>query len=167
MMVAMMLPSAAPMVLLFATIERRRHGVSPFHATALFITAYLIVWSAFSLAATLLQWRLDSLAQLTPMLATTNAVIAGVVLIAAGAYQFTPVKQACLRGCRSPIEFISRYWSRGPFGIGLLHGLYCLGCCWMLLLLLFVGGAMNLICVALITAFILAEKIVPHGKWVS
>src|SRR5919106_531964 len=100
MMVAMMLPSAAPMVLLFATLERRRHAASPFWATTLFASAYLVVWSGFSLAATVFQWQLDRLAQLTPMLATTNAVLAAIVLIAAGAYQFTPLKQACLRGCR-------------------------------------------------------------------
>jgi len=167
MMVGMMMPSAAPMVLLFATLERRRHGVSPFRATALFAVSYLVVWSGFSLAATVFQWQLDKLAQLTPMLASRNAVLAAVVLILAGVYQFTPLKQACLRRCRSPIEFIGHYWSRGPFGIGLFHGLYCLGCCWMLMVLLFVGGAMNLIWVALITAFILAEKIGPHGKWIG
>jgi predicted metal-binding membrane protein len=167
MMVAMMLPSAAPMVLLFATVERRRHGVTPFRATALFASAYLIVWAVFSLVSTVFQWQLDRFAQLTPMLATANALVAAIVLITAGVYQFTPLKQACLRGCRSPIEFVSRYWNRGPFGIGLVHGLYCLGCCWMLMLLLFVGGAMNLLWVALIAAFIFAEKIAPHGKWVS
>lgn len=167
MMVAMMLPSAAPMVLLFATIERRRRAASPFPATASFAAAYLVVWTGFSLIATLLQWQLDRLAQLTPMLATVNIVLAAAVLVAAGVYQFTPLKQACLRGCRSPIEFISAHWSRGPFGMGLLHGLYCLGCCWMLMLLLFVGGVMNLLWVAAIAAFVLVEKIIPQGKWVS
>jgi predicted metal-binding membrane protein len=167
MMVAMMLPSAAPMVLLFAVIERRRRAVPPFPATALFAGAYVLVWAAFSLAATALQWQLDRLALLTPMIATVNATVAATTLIAAGIYQFTPLKQACLRGCRSPLEFISRYWHRGPFGIGLLHGLYCLGCCWMLMLVLFVGGVMNLVCVALIAGVVLIEKLTPQGKWVG
>jgi len=167
MMVAMMLPSATPMVLLFATEERRRNGASPLRTTTLFASAYLLIWTGFSLVATVLQWQLDRFAQLTPMLAVANVVFAAIVLIAAGIYQFTPMKQACLRGCRSPIEFISRYWSRGPFGIGILHGLYCLGCCWMLMLLLFAGGVMNLLWVALIAAFVLLEKIVPYGKRVS
>ncbi|HEU5017886.1 MAG TPA: DUF2182 domain-containing protein [Pseudolabrys sp.] len=167
MMVAMMLPSAAPMVLLFATIERRRRAASPFRATASFASAYVAVWMSFSVAATVLQWQLDRLALLTPMIATANSVIASIALIAAGGYQFTPLKQACLRGCRSPIEFVCRYWNRGPFGIGLLHGLYCLGCCWMLMLVLFVGGVANLVCVALIASVVLVEKAVPQGKRVS
>lgn len=167
MMVAMMLPSAAPMVLLFATIERQRRETSPFLGTTRFALAYVAVWIGFSFIATLLQWQLDRLAQLTPVIATTNATLAAAVLIAAGVYQFTPLKQACLQGCRSPLEFISQYWARGPFGIGLLHGLYCLGCCWMLMLLLFVGGAMNLIWVALIAVFVLTEKTAPQGKWIG
>jgi predicted metal-binding membrane protein len=167
MMVAMMLPSAAPMVLLFATIERRRRAVSPFPATASFASAYVTVWMIFSIAATVFQWQLDRLALLTPVIATANSVIASIALIAAGAYQFTPLKQACLRRCRSPLEFISRHWRRGPFGIGLLHGLYCLGCCWMLMLVLFVGGVMNLACVALIASVVLIEKLMPQGQWVG
>jgi predicted metal-binding membrane protein len=100
-------------------------------------------------------------------MATTSALLSAVALIATGAYQFTPWKQACLRNCRSPLEFITGYWDRGPFGIGLRHGIYCVGCCWMLMLLLFVGGVMNLLWVALIAAFILAEKTVPRGAWLS
>jgi predicted metal-binding membrane protein len=167
MMVAMMLPSAAPMILLFATIERRRHQTAPFVATAIFSAAYLVVWSAFSVAATLLQWMLDRWAVLSPTMATTSGLIAGAVLIAAGIYQFTPLKQACLRGCRSPLEFISRYWSSGPFGIGLRHGFYCVGCCWVLMLLLFVSGVMNLIWVAVIAVFIWIEKVAPRGPWLG
>jgi predicted metal-binding membrane protein len=167
MMVAMMLPSAAPVILLFASIERRRRQTSPFAATAIFAAAYVVVWSAFSIAATLLQWTLDRWALLSPAMATTSGLMAGAVLIAAGLYQFTPLKQACLRSCRSPLEFISRYWNSGPFGIGLRHGLYCVGCCWMVMVLLFVGGIMNLIWVALIAAFILAEKAAPQGQWLG
>jgi len=167
MMVAMMLPSAAPMILLFATVERRRGGGSPFLATALFAAAYIIVWLGFSIIATLLQWQLDRLTLLSPAMASTSALLAAIVLIVAGLYQFTPLKQACLRGCRSPLEFITRYWNRGPFGIGLRHGIYCVGCCWMVMLLLFVGGIMNLLWVAAIAAFILIEKVMPRGEWIS
>jgi predicted metal-binding membrane protein len=167
MMAAMMLPGAAPMILLFATIERRRRGASPFPAATIFAAAYVVVWAGFSVIAVLLQWQLDRLAMLSPATAATSVVLSALVFIAIGAYQFTPWKQACLRHCRSPLEFISRYWSRGPFGIGLRHGIYCVGCCWMLMLLLFVGGVMNLLWVALIAAFVLAEKTVPRGEWLS
>ncbi|HEX9835948.1 MAG TPA: DUF2182 domain-containing protein [Alphaproteobacteria bacterium] len=165
MMFAMMLPSAAPMVLLFATIERRRHEASPYLAIATFAAAYVLVWSGFSVAATGLQWLLDRLALLSPTMSTTNAILGGAVSIAAGIYQFTPLKRACLRSCRSPLEFLSRYWSSGPFGIGLRHGLYCVGCCWMIMLLLFVGGIMNVTWIALIAAFVLVEKLFPRGEW--
>jgi predicted metal-binding membrane protein len=161
MMVAMMLPSAAPMILLFSTIERRRRQVSPFPATAFFVVGYLAVWAAFSIAATALQWGLEQLAFLSPMMRSTNALFAATVLIAAGIYQFTPLKRACLRRCRSPLEFITQHWKRGPFRMGLWHGSYCVGCCWMLMLLLFVGGVMNMVWVALIAMFILAEKLMP------
>jgi predicted metal-binding membrane protein len=167
MMVAMMLPSAAPMILLFAAIERRRRDRSPLPATILFSAAYMVVWIGFSIAATLLQWQLEVAALLSPAMASANALFAAVVLIAAGIYQFTPLKQACLRGCRSPLEFISRFWSSGAFLMGLRHGLYCVGCCWMLMLLLFVGGVMNLLWVALLAAFVLAEKIAPRAQWLS
>jgi predicted metal-binding membrane protein len=167
MMVAMMLPSATPMVLLFATIERRRRAVSPFPATAQFALAYLVLWSSFGLLATALQWQLDRLVLLTPTMAVTGTVVTGILLLAAGLYQFTPLKQACLRGCRSPLEFLSQHWHRGPFGLGLTHGLYCIGCCWMLMLLLFVVGVTNLRWVAIIAAFILVEKVAPRGNWVG
>ena len=167
MMAAMMLPSAAPMILLFATIERRRRETSPFPATTIFATAYVAVWIGFSVAATLLQWQLDHLAMLSPAISVTSALLSAIVLIAIGAYQFTPWKQACLRNCRSPLEFITWHWNRGPFGMGFRHGIYCVGCCWMLMLLLFVGGVMNLLWVLLIAAFILAEKTVPRGEWLS
>jgi predicted metal-binding membrane protein len=167
MMVAMMLPSAAPMILLFATIERRRGAGSPLAATAAFAASYVVVWIGFSVAATALQWQLDRLALLSPEMASSNTLITASILIGVGLYQFTPWKHACLRGCRSPLEFISRYWGSGPFGIGLRHGLYCVGCCFMLMLLLFVAGIMNLLWVAVIAAFVLAEKIAPRGAWLS
>lgn len=167
MMVAMMLPSAAPTILLFATIERRRSEVDPFPAVATFAAGYVLVWTGFSVAATVLQWQLDRLRLLSPHFSVASALLSGFILIAAGAYQFTPWKQACLRNCRSPLEFISANWSHGPFGIGWRHGLYCVGCCWMLMLLLFVGGVMNMLWVALIALFVLAEKTVPKAEWVS
>ena len=167
MMAAMMLPSAAPMILLFATIERRRRGASPFAATAIFAAAYVVVWTGFSVTAVFLQWQLDRLTMLSPTMAATSALLSAIALIAIGAYQFTPWKQACLRHCRSPLEFITWHWSHGPFGMGLRHGLYCVGCCWMLMLLLFVGGVMNLLWVALVAAFILAEKTMPRAEWLS
>jgi predicted metal-binding membrane protein len=166
MMVAMMLPSAAPMILLFGTIERRRGG-SPFWATTVFASAYLMVWAGFGLAATLLQWQIARMGLLSSAMASTSRLFAGLVLIGAGIYQFTPLKQSCLRNCRSPLEFITQYWSKGPFGIGLRHGAYCLGCCWMLMLLLFIGGIMNLLWIALIAAFVFAEKVLPRGEWLS
>jgi predicted metal-binding membrane protein len=167
MMVAMMLPSAAPVILLFSTIERRRRHVSPFPAIASFVLGYFAIWAAFSIVATTLQWGLERFALVSSMVASANAVFAAIVLIAAGIYQFTPLKQACLRRCRSPLEFITQHWKRGPFRIGLWHGSYCVGCCWMLMLLLFVGGMMNLLWVALIAMFILAEKLAPRGEWVG
>lgn len=167
MMAAMMLPSAAPMILLFATIERRRRGTSPFPATTIFAAAYFVVWIGFSVAATVLQWQLDRLAMLSPTMAAASPLLSAIALIAIGTYQFTPWKHACLRNCRSPLEFITEYWTRGPFGIGIRHGIYCVGCCWMLMLLLFVGGVMNLLWLALITVFILAEKTMPGGECLS
>jgi len=168
MMLAMMLPSAAPMILLFATIERRRRRhASPFPAVTTFAMSYVIAWMGFSVAATLLQWQLDRLALLLPTTPSANALLAAIILIVVGLYQFTPLKQACLRGCRSPLELIMRYWSRGPFGIGIRHGILCVGCCWMLVLLLFIGGVMNLVWVGLIAAFILGEKIAPRVHWLS
>lgn len=167
MMVAMMLPSAAPMILLYATLERRRRNTSPFWATTIFTAAYVSVWIVFSIVATLLQWQLDRLTVLSPAMTGPSIPLTASVLIAIGLYQFTPLKNACLRGCRSPLEFIMLYWGRPAFDIGLRHGVYCVGCCWMVMLLLFVGGMMNILWVALIAGFILAEKTFPRGEWLS
>jgi predicted metal-binding membrane protein len=170
MMVAMMLPSAAPVTLLVATIARKRAeaggrvGVS----TALFVTGYLGVWIAFSAVATLLQWQLDRAGLLLPALALASAAAAGIVLIAAGIYQWTPFKQACLRHCRSPFEFLMFHWRGGAGGAvssGVRHGLFCLGCCWMLMALLFVGGIMNIAWIAGIALLVLIEKVAPWGGW--
>ena len=146
MMTAMMLPSAAPMILLFATINRRRSGTSTPYATGLFALAYLSLWAAFSLAATWAQWGLEHARLLSATMATASTSLAGAVFLLAGVYQLTPLKQACRRRCRSPLEFLSHYWQGGALGafrMRLRHGLFCLGCCWAMMALLFVGGLMN------------------------
>jgi predicted metal-binding membrane protein len=171
MMVAMMLPSAAPMILLFAAIGRKRpEGGPPIRATGLFVFGYLVVWAAFSIAATAAQWGLQQAALLSPAMATGSATAAGALLLLAGVYQLTPLKQACLRQCRSPLEFLTRFWqagSAGAVGMGVRHGLLCLGCCWAMMALLFVGGVMNLLWVAALTLFVLLEKILPGGRFVG
>ena len=171
MMAAMMLPSAAPMILFFDTIARRRRDRSGSAvASGSFVSGYVAVWAAFSLAAAALQFGLESAALLSPMMHTTNAALAGAVLIVAGLYQWTPLKQSCLRRCRSPLEFVMTHWRDGPRGafvMGVRHGAYCLGCCWMLMLLLFVGGVMNLAWIAGLALFVLVEKLAPAGHWLG
>lgn len=171
MMAAMMLPSAAPMILLYATIARRRsERGEPATASGAFAFGYLAVWATFSLAAVALQFGLERAALLSPMMETTSIALAGTVLIAAGLYQWTPLKQACLRHCRSPLDFIMTHWrsgARGAFLMGLRHGAVCVGCCWLLMLLLFVGGVMNFAWIAGIALFLLAEKLLPAGHWIS
>jgi predicted metal-binding membrane protein len=171
MMASMMLPSAAPMILLFGTIARRRQAAGSTAAgVGLFGLGYILVWAGFSLVAVGLQFGLDQAALLSPMMSTTSASLAGVVLIAAGSYQWTPLKQACLRRCRSPLEFLMTEWrvgARGALVMGLRHGAFCLGCCWMLMLLLFVGGIMNVAWLAGIALFVLVEKVAPAGHWMG
>jgi predicted metal-binding membrane protein len=172
MMVAMMLPSAAPAVLLVSAIADDRLANSNLvPATAiLFASGYLLVWCGFALAATVLQWGLDRLGLLSETMAISNAILASTVLIAAGVYQWTPLKDACLRHCRSPAESLIRHWHRGTFGavrVGIRHGLFCLGCCWMLMTLLFVGGLMNFAWVGAIALFVLLEKTLSWGGWMS
>jgi predicted metal-binding membrane protein len=172
MMIGMMLPSAAPMILTFAAIgNRRRSRGQPYVPTILFTAGYLLAWGCFSVAATLAQWGLEQAALFSPMdMATTSPVLGGLLFIAAGLYQATPLKQACLRLCRSPFDFVVNHWRDGAGGalrMGFAHGLYCLGCCWILMLLLFVGGVMNLVWVAVLTAVVLIEKLLPPGRWFS
>jgi len=167
MMAAMMLPSAAPMILLVATVERRRRErASPAVPTAIFAAGYLVVWTAFSAAAAVAQWGLHQAALLSPMMASTSPVLGGLLLVAAGIYQWLPVKSACLSRCRSPVGFLGSEWREGRAGalvMGLRHGLFCLGCCWALMTLLFVAGVMNLLWVAAIAALVLVEKLAPGG----
>src|SRR5438105_1953924 len=166
MMTAMMLPSAAPMILLFATINRRRSETGTPYATGLFALAYWALWAAFSIGATGAQWGLEHARRLSPTMATTRAAQAGAVFLLSGVYQVTPLKQACLRRCRSPLEFLSHTWQGGALGafrMGLRHRLFCLGCCWAIMALLFVAGLMNVLWIAALALFVLAEKVVPSG----
>ncbi len=169
MMAAMMLPSAAPMLLLYDKISQKRGepGKTP-ASTGLFGLGYIAVWAAFSIAAVAIQYGLDKARLLSPTMETTSVALAGALLTVAGLYQWTPQKQACLRRCRSPLEFIMTEWrggQRGAFTMGLRHGAFCLGCCWALMLLLFVGGLMNFLWIGGIATFVLVEKIAPAGHW--
>lgn len=171
MMVAMMLPSAAPMILLFATVNRKQRETGHLHvATSIFALGYLAAWAGFSLVAVVLQWGFEQTGILSPMLVGTNVIFGGVLLLAAGVYQLTPIKHACLRHCRSPLAFLSTHWRRGVRGalrMGLEHGAFCVGCCWFLMGLLFFGGVMNLYWIAGLGLFVLFEKIVPAGHWLG
>ena len=171
MMVAMMVPTASPMILTFATINRRRAASSAVAVpTAIFLGGYLVIWSGFSLGATALQWALQSAALLAPATLTVTPFVGGVLLIAAGLYQITPLKYACLARCQSPLGFILAEWregARGAFVMGVRHGAFCVGCCWALMALLFFAGVMNLLWVAAIAAFVLVEKLTPPGRLVS
>jgi predicted metal-binding membrane protein len=171
MMVAMMVPSAAPMVLMFSTVNRRRHEQRrPFVPTGAFLLGYLVVWAGFSALATFAQWGLHTAALLSPMMVSTSSILGGVLLLVAGIFQWTPLKHVCLTHCRSPVGFFMTEWREGTGGaliMGLRHGSYCAGCCWTLMALLFVAGVMNLLWVAIIAVFVLIEKVAPAGRWVS
>ena len=170
MMVGMMTASAAPMLLLFAGAHAGREKRGMPLAVLLFGLGYVAVWVGFSAGAALLQWALHEAAMLTPAMAAASPRLAGAILVAAGAYQLTPVKDACLTACRSPLGFLMTSWrdgAMGAFRMGLRHGTYCLGCCWALMCVLFVVGVMNLIWVAALTVFVLVEKIGPAGALVA
>ena len=171
MMVAMMVPSAAPMVLAFTGINRRRRQQgNPFVPTSVFLSGYLAVWVGFSVVATLAQLCLSLSFLLSPMMASANPVFGAILLLAAGAFQLSPFKGACLRHCRTPMSFITNDWREGRRGallMGLHHGAYCLGCCWALMGLLFLLGVMNLVWIAALAGFVLVEKVVPRGAWVG
>jgi len=171
MMVAMMLPSASPTILLFAKISRKqREAGKPFAPASAFTLGYLLVWGLFSTAAAGLQWGLERSGLLSMMMESTSLFLSGVILIAAGLWQLTPLKLACLRHCRSPLHFVTHGFRPGLQGavrMGMAHGLYCLGCCWFLMLLLFYGGVMNLYWILGLAVYVLIEKIAPAGEWVS
>jgi predicted metal-binding membrane protein len=167
MMAGMMLPSAVPMLLLYANADRQRAGAASSHARVYALAAgYLLVWVVFSVLVTLLQWMLSGMLAMTPMMEATPRV-AAILLMTAGIYQLSPLKAACLRVCRSPLSFIAQHWrggAGGAFRMGADHGVYCLGCCWALMLLLFAGGVMNLAVIAALTAAVLVEKLAPFGE---
>jgi len=168
MMVAMMIPSAAPMILTFALVNRRRREQSrPFIPSSLFVLGYLAVWSVFGIAAAAGQWVLHGAALLSPLMKTRSAVVGGVLLIAAGVFQWTPWKRACLSQCSAPLGFLLNHWREGKRGalvMGVQHGAFCTGCCGLLMALLFVAGVMNMWWVAALTVLVLLEKAVPHGR---
>jgi predicted metal-binding membrane protein len=175
MMIAMMTPSAAPAILLFARVHRQAAasgGVAETMApTGPFAGGYLAVWLAFSVAATALYWLLTQAGLASDAtMASQSRWLSGGVLIAAGLYQLSPLKGVCLSHCRAPASFLSRHWrpgAGGAFRLGVLHGAYCVGCCWLLMALLFVGGVMNLAWIAAIAVLVLAEKAAPGGRWLS
>lgn len=171
MMVAMMLPSAAPMLLLFARVNRRDKAAgAPFGPTGSFAAGYLMAWGGFSIVAVVLQWLLESARLMSPMLETTNVWLGAAILAAAGLWQLTPMKTVCLRHCRTPLGFLIGSWRPGRLGalrMGLEHGAFCLGCCWFLMALLFFGGVMNLYWIAGLAFFVLLEKTIPYGHWLG
>jgi predicted metal-binding membrane protein len=170
MMVAMMLPSAAPMLLLFAATQRERATRGEPATVLAFAGGYVLVWGGFSVAAAALQAALQQSMLLSSDLAMTGGWLPAAVLALAGVYQLTPLKSACLVRCRSPLGFLLSRWRDGAGGalaMGLRHGAFCLGCCWALMTLLFVGGVMNVVWVAALAIVVLAEKALPHGLWLA
>jgi len=171
MMVAMMLPSAAPIILLAAELNRRsRAERAPFGATGAFAGGYLLVWLFFSIVAVAAQYALQAGGLLSPMMQGTSKYLTGSLLFAAGLWQLTPVKRACLRHCRSPVEFLTscrRSGNKGALHMGAAHGIYCVGCCWILMALLFAGGVMNPYWIVALTLYVLLEKLFPRGEGIA
>ena len=171
MMIAMMLPSASPVILLASGINNRsRSNGQPYGSAFSFATGYLMAWAGFSIVAVGIQWWLGASELITGMLQSRNSLLSALILIVAGAWQFTPWKMACLRHCRGPVEFLTRHRRPGNIGafvMGAHHGLYCLGCCWFLMALLFVGGVMNLIWIAGLAIYVWIEKVLPGGPVVA
>lgn len=170
MMVGMMTASATPLIVLFTAMHRGRGAQRAPRVVFAFTAGYLVVWTAFSAGAALAQWVLHQTAMLSPAMTTSSARLSSAILIAAGVYQLTPFKGACLTHCRSPLGFLMSHWRNGTAGalrMGMEHGTYCLGCCWALMSVLFVVGVMNLLWVAAMTVFVLVEKIGPGGAFVA
>lgn len=171
MMVGMMTPSVAPMVLLYQRVAQQANSAGHSFAPAgWFFCGYLAAWVLFAAMATLAQWGLESLALLSPMMDGTSNIFGGAVLLLAGIYQWLPLKDACLSRCRAPLWFVQQHGgfqesAQGSLRLGFLHGLYCIGCCWALMALLFVGGVMNLLWIAAIMLLVLLEKILPGARW--
>ena len=172
MMVAMMIPSATPTILIYAMVNRNRKQNSlAYVSTSIFLSGYLIAWIAFSLVATVVNWAIHTQGLLTGMMgASTSNILGASLLIVAGIFQWTPFKYACLNHCRTPRGFIMTEWKEGKLGaikMGLKHASYCVACCWLLMALLFVLGVMNLLWIGALAAFVLLEKLLPQGIWVS
>jgi len=171
MMIGMMVPSAAPMILTYDTLhQKQRGGQRAFLPVAMFLLGYLLLWGIFSAVATLAEWALVSAALLSPQMASTSPPLGGALLIVTGVFQWSPLKHACLSRCRTPLGFLLNEWREGVFGalaMGVRHGYYCVGCCSLLMALLFVAGIMNLLWVAIIAAFVLIEKVAPAYGWIS
>jgi len=166
MMTAMMLPSAVPMVLIFARLSRRTGWAT----TWVFVGAYILMWSGFGALAASAQWALQAAGLVSPMAMSVSSALTAALLIAAGAFQFTPLKSTCLTRCRSPIAFLMAEWRKGlngAFIMGVRHGIYCVGCCWALMALLFVFGVMNPPYVAALSLSVALEKLTPGGEWIA
>jgi predicted metal-binding membrane protein len=169
MMVGMMTPSAMPMILMYARVGRQTEAQgTPLTATVWFAAGYFLVWIAFALLATLVQWSLERTALLDPWMASTSNVFGAFVFVAAGTYQWTRLKEVCLTQCQRPFAFLMRQGgfrrdAPGSLVLGLRHGAYCFGCCWALTALLFVGGVMNVLWIVVLTLLILLKKIIPLG----
>ncbi|MBV1786661.1 DUF2182 domain-containing protein [Marinobacterium sp. D7] len=166
MMVAMMLPSATPMILTYARVQSRQ-GLNNTSSLTLFVAGYLLVWSVFSLVAAMLQTLAYNLGLLASLMGATGKSAGGVLMIVAGLYQWSSLKDACLTQCQTPLGFLLKEWRSGRGGallMGVKHGAICVGCCWALMLLMFAGGVMNLAWMAALTVYMLAEKVVPHGR---
>jgi predicted metal-binding membrane protein len=171
MMIAMMVPSAAPTVLLYAAVKRGKDDASgPVLEGWMFLSGYLLIWAGFSLMAVLAQGVLEHFGLLSMAMASTSRALGGIILLAAGLYQFTPLKRACLRYCQSPLLFLSSFWRAGAAGalrMGTRHGTYCVGCCWFLMALLFVSGVMNFVWIIGIALYVASEKLLPFGDKLS
>ncbi len=171
MMIGMMVPSAMPMILVHARVQRKRHPEENLLSrSGIFTLGYGVAWLGFALVATLLQWALSEAALISPMMVATSRYLGVAIFLAAGAYQLTPLKHICLANCRSPIHFLTTHWRNGRAGVlrmGVDHGTYCVGCCWFLMVILFFGGVMNLLWVAAIAIFVMMEKLIPRGELVS
>ena len=169
MMLAMMLPSAMPLLLLAAKINYGRFSRNrALLGTGVFALGYLVVWTGFSALATLTQWGLLEARLLSPMMESANPWLSATLLVAAGAYEFTPLKNACLSRCQSPLGFLMTGWREGVSGaliMGLRHGAYCTGCCWLLMTLLFVFGVMNVTWIAALAIFVLLQKLLRQPAW--
>jgi predicted metal-binding membrane protein len=175
MMIAMMSPSAAPTILLYARVHRHAASRGQIQKrlapTGAFTAGYLATWLGFSVVAATLHWLLEQVSMVSAtMMGSQSRYFSGGVLLAAGIYQFLPLKNICLSHCRAPSEFLSRHWRPGALGafrLGAMHGAYCVGCCWILMALLFVGGVMNVVWIAALALLVLAEKFAPGGRWVG